>query len=128
MRLGVQYPIHAGGYLATYNASSVADTDWHSLTSGEFFDAQTGSRLGDGLKFAFLEVVSASTDTLAYLKLRAADGAGDGVSNTDGVVPVFSSFRVDSQALIGGASVTSIAYKKAAAGDSFVIYAGFNNP
>lgn len=128
MRLGVQYPIHAGGYLATYNASSVADTDWHSLTSGDFYDTQTGTQLGNGLKFAFLEVVSASTDTLSYVKLRAADAVDDGVTNADGVVPVFSSFRVDSQALIGGVSVTSIAYKKAAAGDSFVIYAGFNNP
>ncbi len=128
MRLGVQYPTHAGGYLATYNVSSVADTDWHSLTSGEFFDTLTGSRLGDGLKFAFVEVVSSSTDLLSYIKLRAADGPNDGVSNADGVVPVFSGFKVDSQALISGTSVTSIAYKKAAVDDSFVIYVGFNNP
>lgn len=128
MRLGVQYPIHAGGYLATYNASGVADTDWHTLSSDDFYDAQTGDQFAAGLKFAFVEVVSGNTSTISYCKLRAADGAGDGVSNSDGVIPVFSSFRVDSQALIGGASVTAISFKKAAAGDSFVIYCGFNNP
>tara|TARA_B100000123_G_scaffold178052_1_gene132475 strand:- start:48 stop:434 length:387 start_codon:yes stop_codon:yes gene_type:complete len=128
MRLGVQYPIHAGGYLAVYNASAVNDTDWHSLTATDFYDTQTGSQLTAGLKFAFVEVVSGSTDTVSYMKLRAAAGAGDGVANSDGVVPVLGSFKVDSQALIGGASVTSIAYKKAAGSDTFVIYAGFNNP
>ena len=127
MRLGVQYPIHAGGYLATYNASSVNDTDWHSLSSDDFYDAQTGSQLASGLKFAFVEVVSGNTTTLSYMKLRAAAGAGDGVTNADAVVPVFSSFKVDAQALIGGVSVTSIAYKKASGSDSFVVYAGFNN-
>ena len=128
MRLGVQYPIHAGGYLATFNASGVADTDWHTLSSDDFYDAQTGDQFAANLKFAFVEVVSGNTSTISYLKLRAADGAGDGVSNSDGVIPVFSAFRADVQALIGGASVTSIAFKKAAAGDSFVIYCGFNNP
>lgn len=128
MSLGVQYPIHAGGYAASYNASGVADTDWHTLSSDDFYDTQTGDQLAAGLKFAFVEVVSGNTSTISYCKLRAADGAGDGISNSDGVIFIFSSYSVDSQALIGGASITSIAYKKAAAGDSFVIYAGFNNP
>lgn len=126
MRLGVQYPIHAGGYLATYNASSVNDTDWHSLSSDSFTDAQTGDQLSSGLTFAFVEVVSGSTDTVSYVKLRAADAAGDGVANSDGVVPVLGAFKVDAQALVGGKNVTSIAYKKASGADTFVVYAGFN--
>ena len=126
MRLGVQYPIHAGGYLATHNASSVNDTDWHSLSSDDFYDAQTGSQLAAGLKFAFVEFVSSSTDTLSMIKLRAADAVDDGVTNTDGVVPVFSTFSVDCQALSGGQSISTIAYKKASGSDSFVVYAGFN--
>jgi hypothetical protein len=60
------------------------------------------------------------------LKLREASGAGDGKTNTDGVIPVFGRFEVDVQALQDGASVTSIAYAKGATGDSVVLVAGFN--
>jgi hypothetical protein len=114
-KLGVQNPITAGQFIGAYNASSVADTDWHSLTSDEFYDPTTGTQLTDGLKFAFVGAVSSSTA-----------GAGDGSSNTDGVIPLLGTYEVDVQALSGGASVTGIAYKKAAAGDSFIIYCGFN--
>jgi hypothetical protein len=99
MRLGVQYPIHAGGYLTAYNASGVNDTDWHSLSSDDFYDTQTGAQFASGLKFAYVEVVSSNTSTLSYVKLRAAAGAGDGVTNSDAVIPVFASFKVDAQAL-----------------------------
>jgi hypothetical protein len=125
-RLGVQYPIHAGGYFAAYNASSVNDTDWHTLSSDDFTDPRTGTQLSSGMKFAYVQVMSGSTDTLSYWKLRAADAPSDGVANSDGVVPVFSGQNVDVQALVSGNSVTSIAYKKAAGSDSFVVYAGFN--
>ena len=128
MRLGVQYPIHAGGFAAAYNASAVNDTDWHSLSATDFYDTQTGTQLSAGLKFAFIEVVSGSTSTVSFCKLRAAAAAGDGTANTDAVIPVLGAYSVDVQALAGGISVTSIAYKKAAGSDSFVIYAGFNNP
>jgi len=126
MRLGVQYPIHAGGHLATYNATVTNDTDWHSITSTDFYDTVTGAQLSAGLKFAFVQVVSSNADTLSMIKLRAADAANDGVTNSDGVAPVFSSFSVDCQALVNGQAVTSIAYKKAAGSDTFVVYAGFN--
>ena len=43
MRLGVQYPIHAGGYAASYNASAVNDTDWHSLSSDDFYNILDGT-------------------------------------------------------------------------------------
>jgi hypothetical protein len=39
---------------------------------------------------------------------------------------VLGAYKVDVQALVSGSSVTSVAYKKAAGSDSFVIYAGFN--
>lgn len=126
MRLGVTYPTHAGGYLAAYSASSVNDTDWHTLSSDDFYDARTGAQLSAGLKFAFVEFVSGSTDTASYCKLRAADGPSDGVTNADGVIEVLGSFKVDVQALVSGGDVTSIAYKKAAGSDSFVVYCGFN--
>ena len=80
MRLGVQYPIHAGGSLASYNATPVNDTDWHTLTATDFYDTATGSQLSAGLKFAFIQVVSSNADTLAMIKLRAADTSSDGVT------------------------------------------------
>tara|TARA_B100001093_G_C26772343_1_gene990786 strand:+ start:569 stop:952 length:384 start_codon:yes stop_codon:yes gene_type:complete len=126
MRLGVQYPIHAGSSLASYNATVINDTDWHNLTSSDFYDTITGSQFSAGLKFAFIMFVSSNSSTLSMIKLRAAGSATDGITNTDGVIPVFSSFSVDSQALSAGSSVTTISYKKANGADSFVIYAGFN--
>ena len=126
MRLGVQYPIHAGGFAAAYDASSVNDTDWHNLTSDDFYDTRTGDQLPSGLQFAFVEVVSGSTDTKSFLKLRAASSGSDGVANSDGVIPVFATYIVDIQALISGSGVTTVAYKKAAGGDNWVLYAGFN--
>ena len=125
-KLGVQNPITAGQLVGAYNASSVADTNWHTLTSNEFYDTVTGDQITDGLQFAFVALISSSTSTLSFLKLREADGAGDGKTNTDGVIPVFGRFEIDSQALQAGASVTSIAYAKGASGDSVVIVAGFN--
>jgi hypothetical protein len=125
-KLGVQNPISAGQVIGCYNASSASDTDWHTLTSDEFYDPIEGTQFADGLQFAFVALVSSSTSTLSYLKLRAAAGAGDGKTNTDGVIPVFGRFEVDVQALQLGTSVTSVAYAKGATGDKVVIIAGFN--
>ena len=62
---------------------------------------------------------------MSFIKLRAAAGAGDGIANTDGVIPLLSSYSIDSQAL-ASSNITSIAYKKADSSDSFVVYCGFN--
>lgn len=124
-KFGVQNPISAGQYLATYNTTSVANTDWNSLSSNDFYDSVTGAQLDANLKFAFVGVVSSNTSSLSYIKLRAASGAGDSVANTGGVIPILSAFDVDSQALTDS-NVTSIAYKKAASGDNLILYCGFN--
>ena len=124
-KFGVQNPISAGQYLATYNTTSVANTDWNSLSSNDFYDSVTGAQLEANLKFAFVGVVSSNTSSLSYIKLRAASGAGDSVANTGGVIPILSAFDVDSQALTDS-NVTSIAYKKAASGDNLILYCGFN--
>lgn len=126
MGLNVQDPITAGQVTASYNASSVNDTDWHTLTSNEFYDAVTGSQMADGYSFAFVAIVNGSSSSIAYFKPRAAAGAGDGVANSDGVIAISGEYSIDLQALANGGSVTSIAYKKAAGGDNFIIYAGFN--
>ena len=124
-KLSVQNPISAGQIIGAYNASGVSDTDWHSLTSNDFYDPTTGTQIDASLKFAYLGAVSSNTTSVSYVKLRAAAGAGDGVTNTDGVIPLLSSYSVDSQAL-ASSNITSIAYKKADSSDAFVIYCGFN--
>lgn len=122
-KLGVQNPITAGQAVASYNASAVADTNWHTLTSNDFYDIATGSQFADGLQFAYVAIMTNASD-LSFLKLRAADSATDGKTNTDGVVSVFGGFDIDTQAIQN--VITSIAYAKASATDKTVIYAGFN--
>lgn len=122
-KLGVQNPITAGQAVASYNASAVADTNWHTLTSSDFYDISTGTQFASGLQFAYLAIMTNASD-LSFIKLRAADSASDGKTNTDGVVAVFGGFDIDTQAIQN--VITSIAYAKAAATDKTVIYAGFN--
>lgn len=124
-KLGVQNPISAGQYLAAYNATSVANTDWNNLSSSDFYDTSTGLQLDSDLEFAFVAVYSSNTSSVSYIKLRSAAGAGDSVANTGGVIPVAKSFDVDVQAL-ATSNTTSIAYKKASASDKFFLYCGFN--
>ncbi|MAO25317.1 MAG: hypothetical protein CMJ25_31635 [Phycisphaerae bacterium] len=124
-KLGVQNPISAGQVIGAYDASSVADTDWHTLTSDEFYDAATGLQFADNLTFAYVALMT-NASAISYIKLRAADAAGDGKTNTDGVIPVFGGFDIDTQAIQVGADIKSIAYAKSATGDKTVIYAGFN--
>lgn len=122
-KLGVQNPITAGQVVATFDASAVNDTDWHSLTSSNFYNSQTGSQLADNLSFAYVALITDGS-SLSYLKLRAADSASDGKTNADGVIPVFGGFDIDAQALSN--QVTSISYAKSNGADTAVIYAGFN--
>ena len=91
-----------------------------------FMMRSPGHRSQTASSLPSLKMVSSSTSALSFLKLRAAAGAGDGKGNTDGVIPVFGRFDVDSQALQAANDVTSIAYAKGAGGDSVVIIAGFN--
>ena len=122
-KLGVQNPITAGQAVASYNASSVADTNWHTLTSNDFYDIATGAQFADGLQFAYVAIMTNASD-LSFFKLRAADSATDGKTNIDGVISVFGGFDIDTQAIQN--VITSIAYAKASASDKTVIYAGFN--
>jgi len=125
-KTGVTDPITAGQLAGAYNASAIADTDWHTLTATDFHDTVDGAQVPAGSKFSFVGAVSSNTTLASYIKLRAAAGAGDPTTNTAGVIPLLRDYSVDSAALQRGDTCISIAYKKAAAGDLFVIYAGFN--
>jgi hypothetical protein len=124
-KYGVQNPISAGQYLASYDSTAINNTDWNTLTSNDFYDVSSGIQLEAGLKIAFLSVYSNNSSSLSYIKLRAAGGAGDPIGNTAGVIPVAKSFQVDVQAL-ADSSTTSISYKKASSSDQFIIICGFN--
>ena len=43
----VQNPISAGQLFGNYNASAVNDTDWHTLTSNEFYSSNDGSQFAN---------------------------------------------------------------------------------
>jgi hypothetical protein len=126
MRKGVQFPITAGQIVAAYSASSVNDTNWHSLNSSDFYNPITGTQLASDLQFAYIGAVSSNSTTSSFIKLRAAAGAGDGKTNSDGVIEIQSSYSVDVAAVDGGDLVTDIAYAKAAGSDKFTLYCGFN--
>lgn len=126
MMKGVQSPITAGQIIAAYNASSVNDTDWHTLNSSDFYDPTSGAQLDADLQFSFVGVASSSSSTASFIKLRARTLASDGKANSDGVIAILGSYSVDVAAIDGGSSVTDIAYAKAAGGDSLIVYAGFN--
>ena len=65
-RKGVNDPIISGSIRAVIDLSSVADTDWHDLTSADFIDSTTGS--------AVTGKISAQYRPLDNLLLRASYG------------------------------------------------------
>lgn len=125
MMKGVQAPITAGQAIAAYSASSVADTNWHNLNSSDFYNPTTGTQFAADLAFSFVGANSSSSTTSSFLTLRTRN-SGDGKTNADGVIEILGSYSVDVAAIDGGNQVKNISYAKAAAGDKFVIYAGFN--
>ena len=125
--MSVTPPITAGRSIASYQADSINDTDWHTLNSSDFYDPITGNQFAADRPFSFVGVENGSTtSTKAFLKLRARTAANDGKTNTDGVIAIPGKYSTDVAAVDGGQNVTSIAYAKAAGGDSLTIYAGFN--
>lgn len=123
-KLNQQPPITTGNFIASYNATSVNNTDWNDLSSNDFYDTNTGSQLSSGLKFSNIVVYSGNTSTVSYVKFRARAGAADGVGNSDAVIPVTQSFTYDLHTL-EASNPTTIAYKKAISGDVFFVIASF---
>ncbi len=123
-KLKQQAPITTGSFIGSYNASSINDTDWHDLTASDFYDINLGTQLSSDLTFSNIAVYSNNSSSLSYVKFRARVGAGDGVANTDAVIPVASSFTYDLHTLEASNPLT-IAYKKANGSDTFTIIASF---
>ena len=113
-------PIIAGNIRGVYDASTaINDTDWNDLTSANFKDSTTGNACDPNLKFAWLGISNEGSDS-AFLKYRARTLATD---TTDNEIAVGQFYSDDLATLLN--RVTTIAIKKAAAGDKVRIVAGF---
>ena len=122
MSLKLSNPISAGQYRAVYNATAVADTDWHDLTSADFLDSVDGAACAAGLKFASISMVNQGTGT-SYLKYRPRTLSSDPTTNEIAVVNG-SVWRDDVVTL--ESPVSTIAFKKDAGVSTILFIAGFN--
>lgn len=118
--LGTTNPIKAGSIRAFIDLTSVADTDWHSLTSADFKDSVSGSACPAGLKFEWLGVNNQGASNM-HVKYRAADSASDVTTNE---IQVSETYKDDVATLRD--PVSTIAYKKSGASDVVFIIAGFS--
>ncbi len=116
-------PVRTAAFIGSTDTSGNASTDWTDLTASSFTDSKTGSAFTASLAFTAVMVHNTSTTASAFFKLRARTGAGDATSG-ELEVPANSTVSIDINGLSGG-SPTTIAYRKAAAGDELVIICGF---
>jgi hypothetical protein len=119
--LGITNPIKAGSIRAFANLSAL-DTDWHDLSSDDFYDTTTGSACASGLKFAWVGVVNLSLENVAYIKYRPRTLATDTTDNEMPVLP-YATHADDVGTL--SALVTTISVAKGGAGDTVYVIAGF---
>jgi hypothetical protein len=117
--LNVQNPIKAGAIRAFIDLSSVADSDWHDLSSADFKDSITGEACPAGLKFEWLGVTNEG-DAM-HIKYRARAAASDVTTNE---IRVGQIYQDDLGSLRD--EVSTIAYKKNDGADVVTILAGFS--
>jgi len=118
--LNIQDPIKAGAIRAVVNLSSVNDTDWHNLTSADFYDSTTGALCASNLRFEWIGVQNEGTSVM-FIKLRARVAADDSTTNELRVGQVYT----DDLATLRD-TIKTIAYKKASGTDTVTIIAGFS--
>lgn len=120
--LGVTYPIKAGSIRGCIHITSVANTDWNTLTSVDFKDSVGGASCAAGLRFVWIGVVNLSSSAV-YFKYRAAAGAGD-TTTDELIIPARASIDDDIGTLRD--TVTQVAFKKGASDAEVFILAGFD--
>ena len=116
-------PVRTAGFTGTLDTSGNASTDWTDVTGTGITNSLTGSAMPAGLVFTSVAVQNTSTTASAFIKLRARVGAGDTTSG-ELEIPASSTISIDIAGL-AGSSPSTVAYKKAAAGDELVIICGF---
>lgn len=120
MRNKVQNPIISGSIRAVLDLSSVADTDWHDLSSSDFIDSTTGSACASGLSFEWIGVENQGSAEM-FIKYRARTLASDPTTNEIAVGQIFS----DDLGTLR-TSINTIAYKKNSASDVVRIIVGLS--
>lgn len=120
--LGVTYPIKAGSIRGCIHLTSVANTNWNTISSADFKDSVSGASCAAGLRFVWIGVVNLSSST-AFFKYRAAAGAGDTTTN-EMLLPARASIDDDLGTLRD--TITQIAFKKGASDAEVFILAGFD--
>ena len=118
MRNKVQNPIISGSIRAVLDLSSVADTDWHDLSSSDFIDSTTGSACASGLSFEWIGVENQGSAEM-FIKYRPRTLASDPTTNEIAVGQIFS----DDLGTLR-TSISTIAYKKNSASDVVRIIVG----
>lgn len=114
-----QYPAKAGSIRAVIDLSSISNTDWNNLTSADFVDSTTGASCRSGLKFEWLGIYNAGSDSM-YIKYRASS-ASDSTTNELLVVTWW-----DDDLGTLRTPISTVAYKKASASDVVIVFAGFS--
>ena len=120
MRNKVQNPIISGSIRAVLDLSSVADTDWHDLSSSDFIDSTTGSACASGLPFEWIGVENQGSAEM-FIKYRPRTLASDPTTNEIAVGQIFS----DDLGTLR-TSISTIAYKKNSASDVVRIIVGLS--
>jgi hypothetical protein len=120
MRNKVQNPIISCSIRAVLDLSSVADTDWHDLSSSDFIDSTTGSACASGLSFEWLGVENQGSAEM-FIKYRPRTLASDPTTNEIAVGQIFS----DDLGTLR-TSISTIAYKKNSASDVVRIIVGLS--
>jgi hypothetical protein len=120
MRNKVQNPIISGSIRAVLDLSSVADTDWHDLSSSDFIDSTTGSACASGLSFEWIGVENQGSAEM-FIKYRARTLASDPTTNEIAVGQIFS----DDLGTLR-TSISTIAYKKNSASDVVRVIVGLS--
>jgi hypothetical protein len=120
MRNKVQNPIISGSIRAVLDLSSVADTDWHDLSSSDFIDSTTGSACASGLSFEWIGVENQGSAEM-FIKYRPRTLASDPTTNEIAVGQIFS----DDLGTLR-TSINTIAYKKNSASDVVRIIVGLS--
>jgi hypothetical protein len=113
-------PIKAGAIRALCNLSAVNDTDWHNLTSADFYDTVSGSSCASNLRFEWIGIQNEGSSVM-HIKLRARDAVDDPTTNELRVGQVYT----DDLATLRD-TIKTIAYKKASGTDTVIIIAGFS--
>tara|TARA_Y100000114_G_C11743332_1_gene320222 strand:+ start:496 stop:882 length:387 start_codon:yes stop_codon:yes gene_type:complete len=117
-----KYNTYTASFIGSIDTSGNASTDWTDIVSTDVKNSMTGTAMSAGLIFTTVSARNTSTTASAFLKLRARDGAGD-TTSAELEIPALGAVAFEFKA-VQGTPPSTIAYKKAAAGDQIIFQLG----